>query len=215
MKVGKYVLTIGVVAITAYTAGRLDLPFDGSNVAVAQQGDHPEHPGMSPEMQKQMEEWAKLGAPSEHHRILEALAGSWDGTFSFKMDPESEMMTSNGLVTREWVLGNRYLQEKVDAEGFGPDRYNAIGYIGYNNIDNQYEMVWMDNMSTAIMMEKGRYDPATKKMHFKGKHKDPTGKEFATRSEVDLSNPNKHTFTGWTTMDGKEFKSMEGSTEKQ
>lgn len=63
----------------------------------------------------------------------------------------------------------------------------------------------------------GKYDSATNTIKFRGKHKDPvTGKEMRTRSELDMSKPNRHTFNGWTTPSGgKEYKSMEGVTEKK
>lgn len=217
MNKGTFILSLGAVAVTAYIAGSYHVALDGSNVAIAQDNKQGEMPQMTPEEQAMWEAWDKAGKPGEHHKVLNDMVGTWDAEFSFKMTPDGEMLTSRGTVSREWVLNKHFVREKVEASGFGPDMFHGLAYVGYNNITGVYETVWMDDTSTAMMTETGTYDPATKKFHFKGTHLDPaTGSEVSSRSEIDLSNPNRHVFIGWTTgPDGKEYKSMHGVTEKK
>lgn len=146
MRAGKLVLSFGAVAVVAYVAGRFEMPFDGSSVAIAQDAKQGEMPAMSEE---EMAKWAaieKAGTPGEHHKVLEAMTGTWDAKYSFKMGPDDEMMTSVGTVKREWIFGGRYLEEKVEAGGFGDESFHGRGYIGYNNVDGVYEVVWMDKI---------------------------------------------------------------------
>lgn len=216
MKKGTFVLTLGAVAALAYLAGTYQVSLDASNIAVAQETKQGDMPEMSPEEMAVWQAMEKAGTPGPNHEVLNSMVGTWRAEYSFRMTPKAEMMTSNGTVKREWILNKHYVEEKVEASGVGDETFHGLGYIGYNNVEGVYEVVWMDNMSTMIMKETGTYDAAAKKMYFKGMHKDPvTGSQVSTRSEVDLSNPDRQIFDGWTTgPDGKEYKSMHGVAKK-
>ena len=67
------------------------------------------------------------------------------------------MVESKGTVTREWILDGHFMREDVKASSdFGP--FEGLGILGYNNVDGQYEFVWFENQSTAVMMETGAYN---------------------------------------------------------
>jgi hypothetical protein len=169
-----------------------------------------------PEMQKMMEAWAKVGTPGKHHAFLEPAIGTFDAVVRFRMTPESQWIESKGPVKRDWVLGKRFVREVVEATS-PMGAYNAIGYLGYNIYDGQYEFVWMDDMATGIFMQYGTYNPDSKIMSLRASHRDPvSGRVINGENTWNLSNPDRQTMEG--TMigeDGKSFKSFEAVFERR
>ena len=211
MRMNRSVLGLLAVAGIAFAAGRLSIVLGGQPLASAQPAQ--EHPEM--EKSAEMEAMAKTGAPGEHRRYLNRMIGEWEGVFRMWMKPGAEPMEMPGTCKREWVLDGRYIHETVESESeWGP--FRGVGYMGYNNVDGQYEFIWMDTMSTAIMFETGSYDPDSKVLTTRGSHRDPaSGRVINSRGNLDLSDPNRHTYVGYATgPDGKEFKNFEGTLER-
>lgn len=207
MKISRNLWAALGLAAVAFAAGRINL-FNGSD-AVAFAQDQPQ------EMDESMLAMMAAGTPGENHKHLEALIGEWEGVFRLWMEPGAEPMESVGTIKRDWILDGRYVREQVHATSNGME-FEGVGYIGYNNTDGQYEIVWMDNMSTAIYFWTGSYNPETKIFSSRGTYRDPaTGKVFASRGTMDWSNPNRHVSSDYTTgPDGVERKTMEGIAER-
>jgi hypothetical protein len=206
MKINRNIVVLLSVAGAAYAAGHFGVLAGGGSDAWAQ-----------PQQEPSAEELAymKAATPGPHHRILDQLAGTWEGEFKFRMTPDAPYEVSHGTVTREWILGGRFLKEVVNGTSkMGP--YEALGFIGYNNFDGRYEMAWVENMSTAIYMEPGTYHPDTKVMHMAGDHRDPvTGRLVHSWGKMDLSDPDRHVYMAYSTdPDGRTFTAMEGVLER-
>lgn len=216
---------VGVIALAtlAFAAGRSNLVTTTS--ALAQQPttkDKPaaqrpakDKPAAPPEADPKMQAMMKAGMTGEQHKALEPMLGKFEGTVRFKMDAKSDWMESKGTIEREWVLNKHYVRETVRATSDMGD-FEGLGYIGYNNIEGQYEFVWLENESTAIMFETGWYDADKKMMTTHGQHRDPaTGHVIQGRSTMDISNPDREVYAGYSVgEDGKEFKSFEGVMER-
>ena len=207
MKITRNVWAALGLAALAFAAGRMNLFTNTDAYASAQ--DQP------PEMDESMLAYLAAGAPGEHHKQLKALIGEWEGVFRIWMEPGGPPIESVGTIKREWVLGGRYVREQVHATSDGME-FNGLGYIGYNNLDGQYEIIWMDTMSTAITSWSGSYNPETKIFTSHGSYRDPvTGKVSLSRGVMDMSNPNRHVSSDYTTgPDGIERKTMEGVAER-
>ena len=125
-------------------------------------------------------------------------------------------MEFTGTVTREWILDGRYIRETVEANS-EMGSFRGLGFIGYNNIDGQYEFAWLENMSTAISFGTGSYDADAKVMMFRSTARDPlTGRVINSTSTMDLSSPGLQRYVGYTIgADGKKFKSVEGTMERR
>jgi hypothetical protein len=222
MRLNRTVVPIALIALTFFALGRLTGPAAMEPAASAQGAGDPakkaattktqETPtGMSPEMMAQMEAFMKAGAPGAHHKALDVLAGTFEGSASMRMTPDAQPTILTGTVTRQWVLDGRYLHETVEAMGdMGP--YKAIGYVGYNNMDGHIELVWMDSVSTAIVFETAVYDEKARMLTAYGHHRDPaSGRLIHTRSVIDLTNPDIEVMNGWSSDEnGREYKSFEG-----
>ncbi|MHC4218797.1 MAG: DUF1579 family protein [Planctomycetota bacterium] len=207
MKINRNIAGLLAVAAAAYVAGRFDLLTGGGTGAWAQDDPEPSDAEMV---------YLEVGTPGPNHEILDQMVGEWDGLFKIWMAPDAPPMTSRGTVTREWVLGGRYLKEVVKATS-DMGTFEGLGYIGYNNFDGQYQTVWMDSMSTGIFMETGTYHPDKKVLHTAGDHRDPvTGRVVHSWGKTDMSKPDRHTYTGYSTdADGRTYTAFEGVSERR
>ena len=107
------------------------------------------------DMAKAMEVWSKAGAKGEQHNAFAKQAGSWNLTVKMYMDPSAPPMESKSTATRETILDGRFMVEKVkgDMGPMGP--FEGYGILGYNNLTKQYDHIWMDSMSTGMMVSHG------------------------------------------------------------
>lgn len=203
MRANRNLIGLLAVAGLAFAAGHVHLNLGGPPTAWA--GDKGEKDSAH------MQAYEEAGLPGPAHQRLDALVGEWDGDFRIYMEPGAEPMTSRGIVTRKWILGKRFIQETVEATS-DMGTFSGLGFIGYNNLDGQYEVAWLDDMSTGIYTETGTYDPDKKVFHWRGSHRDPvTGRVIATRSELDLSSPDRQVYAGYMAApDGREFLHFEG-----
>ena len=208
MKTSRTVLGMIAVAGLAYAAGHVSLFSGGPNAWAGPEDDY--------QVTEEMQAYAEAGTPGQYHKYLDPLVGQWDGQFKIYMEPGQEPMLSRGTVTREWILDGRFLQETVEATSdWGT--FSGLGFYGYDNVDQQYEIVWMDSMSTGIYSETGAYDAEKKLLKTQGSSRDPSsGRVINTRGKFDLSDPDKHLYVGYMSgPDGKSFKHFEGVTSRR
>jgi len=223
MRINKSVMGLLAVAALAFTAGRMEFFSGVEPVATAADTKKPKKvdvkkelkqeltQGQPGELDPEMQAWIEAVAPDDHHKLMEDLVGKWDSVFTIRMKPGAEPMTTHATVEREMVLGGRFLKEVVDSVS-EMGEFHAIGLMGYNKTDGRYEYVWLDDMSTAINMGTGTIDADTQVMRMHYSVRDAlSGKMHTARSEMDLSNPDRHTLVEYLTgPDGKEYKWMEG-----
>jgi hypothetical protein len=110
------------------------------------------------------QEWAGKGAPGEIHAKLAEHAGTWDVTVTlFDKDAEGQPVAiaeCKGQSTFEMTLNGRFLRQTCWCDMGPMGRMEGVGYLGYNSDAGQYESVWMDNMSTAMMRGTGYFNEA-------------------------------------------------------
>jgi hypothetical protein len=160
--------------------------------------------------------YLEAGTPGEHHRHLDPLVGTWSARFTIWAEEGAEPTETTGTIKRRWVLGGRFLEETVETKTeTGP--FNGIGYIGYDNLEGRYEIVWMDSVSTAMFTETATFDEDDRILRLRGSHRDAaTGRTIDTWGELDLSDPDRQTFVGYAIdEDGDPRKTFESVTERQ
>lgn len=173
--------------------------------AAAQQ-DQP----MSAEQKAAMEAWMKYATPGPNHKLLEPFVGTWSVTTTFWEAPGAPANTSQGTSENVWVLGGRFIQQKVTAEMMGQP-FEGIGYTGYDNFKKHFVGTWMDSMGTMVMVSTGHADASGKVLTFTGKMDDVAkGKSVTVREVTRVVDANHHVFEMYgPDSAGKEFKSME------
>ncbi|MHC4774424.1 MAG: DUF1579 family protein, partial [Planctomycetota bacterium] len=121
MKINRNIVGLLAVAGLAYAAGHFGVLSGGGPEARAQA--QPEPSAAKPAQ-------LQVGDPGRHHRALDPLVGTWEGDFNFRMEADAPPMVSHGTVTREWILGGRFLKEVFTATSDLGD-FEGLSFIGY------------------------------------------------------------------------------------
>lgn len=167
-------------------------------------------PGMDP---AKMEKMKEAMTPNENHKALEAFAGEWKYTGSMWMKADGPASPLEGKTQGEMIYGGRFLKQEIEGPFMG-EKFEGLGYTGYDNVKKEYVSIWFDSMGTAIWKYTGQYDAASKTLTLGGKNSCPMAendeKEVESRVEWKLVDDKTFTYTSWAKdKDGKEFKTME------
>jgi hypothetical protein len=155
-----------------------------------------------------MEAMMKAATPGEAHKKLDPLAGSWDAVVTMWMDPSKPPTESKATAETKWIMGNRYLEEKVTGE-FGGMTFLGQSETGYDNLKKQYTSTWIDNMGTGISMYSGAYDADKKTFTYHGEELDPlSGKQFKVKNVIRVVDKDKHEVDMYKDVGGKDVKVM-------
>jgi hypothetical protein len=183
--------------------------FSLATAAALYAADAPKQSTPSAEEKAAMEAMMKAATPGDAHKKLDAAVGTWDSKVTMWMAPGAPPMVSPGTSTNQWVLGGRYLEQKVTGSFMGMP-FNGLGYTGYDNVKKEYFGTWMDNMGTGVMLSTGAMDAANH-WTFKGSMPDfMTGKDAPFEEHMAMPDKDHMTFDMWSPgPDGKMVKVME------
>src|SRR5262249_29684357 len=110
---------------------------------------------------------AEAATPGPEHQKLQPLAGSWNFTGKFWMDPSAPAMETKGTIERKWILGGRVLEEKVAGTNFdGKPGFEGCGVIGYDNSQKKFNYGFACTMNTALDTGMGTCDASGKTFTF-------------------------------------------------
>ena len=152
----------------------------------------------------------KAGTPGEQHKMLAKMAGTFDAVVSFKMSPDGSELTSKGRETSEMLFDGRYLKSEFSADMMGMP-FKGTGLTGYDNTKKKFVVVWLDSMSTGMMVAEGDADAAGKVITFGGEYACPveTGTMRKFRQVWTIKDNDHHEFEMFSPgPDGKEFRGM-------
>jgi hypothetical protein len=157
-----------------------------------------------------MEQMMALAAPSEAHKTLEVMAGTWMTKVKMWMDPAAPPQESEGTSENRMVLGGRWLEQRYEGTFMGGP-FSGLGLTGYDNYKKQYVGMWMDTASTSSMTTTGTASADGKSMTFVGSMDDPmTGGKTEMKEVVTIVDADHHNFEMWMSgPDGKMHKAME------
>lgn len=129
--------------------------------------------GMTAEQQAMMVEWAKIAAPSDHHKHLDHFVGDWKTKTKMYMGgPGSSAMESEGTSEIKWVLDGRFIQDHHKGTMMGQP-YEGFGMTGYDNYRNMYISSWYSNMGTNVLTMTGMRNPKTGNFTYYGEMDEP------------------------------------------
>jgi hypothetical protein len=178
-----------------------------ATLALAQEGK--KAPEMTPEQKAEMEAYMKAGTPGAPHQMLAATAGNYDLKIKSWQEPGAPPMEESGTGTRTMILGGRVCVEDVTSTMMGMP-FTGRGMTGYDNVTGKYWSIWMDTMSTGMMVSEGTCD-AQKACTFTGTWNDPVKKgPVKSRMTTRWTSPTTEVFEMYGPgKDGKEMKMME------
>lgn len=167
----------------------------------------PKKPLTNEEMMKKMTE---LATPGHAHQRLDALIGKFKVTFHSWEAPGAKEEVSEGTSSGEWILGNRFVQEKFEGSMSGQP-FSGVGLTGYDNATSKYQSFWVDSMGTAMMpASSGTIDATGTVINSSRTYVDCfTGASTTSREVMTIQDKDHHTFEWFQPgPDGKEFRMM-------
>ncbi|MEM9477862.1 MAG: DUF1579 family protein [Pseudomonadota bacterium] len=134
----------------------------------------------------------RLAMPGENHAMLEPIIGRWDVEMRVYPGPGAEPIVSNEMsATREWVLGRRYVQEALSGS-FASNPSERLMIIGYNNLEERFELASFDTFEPGFMVYDGQADGTTISVEGvsleAGFGPTPTGRHRDLRFELTIEN---------------------------
>jgi hypothetical protein len=132
----------------------------------------------------------RLAAPGPEHAWMDPLAGSWDVAMRVWPGPDTDPFEIPGMTAeRELVLGGRYLRE-ILIGGDGTPMREAT--MGYNRLDDRFELVTVDSFEPGQMVYLGRGDDPAASVSLYGESTEagmgtePTGRKRDLRFEFEI-----------------------------
>ncbi len=161
--------------------------------------------GMTPEM---MARWAEMSTPTENHKALNGMIGTWSAATKWWAAPGTEPMVSTGSCTNSWVLGGRWVMTAFNGDMMGQP-FEGIGYMGYDNYKKKYVSTWIDSMSTMVLFAEGTMTDGV--CTLTAEFDDfMTGKKSSMREVFRVIDDDHHVMEMYgPAPDGTEFKTME------
>ncbi|MBI3306841.1 MAG: DUF1579 domain-containing protein [Candidatus Omnitrophica bacterium] len=160
----------------------------------------------------QLPDWKEKTVPGTNHAVLNTLVGNWNYKVRWSMTPTGPVNESSGTSTNRWIMGGRYLEQTYTGTMMG-EPFQGLGVTGYDNMKKEYQSMWIDNMSTGMMIsEGGQYDDAAKTISESGAFSCPMTGEVNKifRAEWKIADADHYSYEMYTNApDGSEFKSME------
>ena len=167
-----------------------------------------EMPAMTPEMQAEMAAWMELAEPGAHHEHLAPFVGTWKGVAEMWMAPDTPPIVSETLAVASWIMGGRYLQWKQTGD-FAGTPFEGMAIEGYNNGEDRYEAVWIDNFGTLILFYTGSCSDDGASRDMATQFADPfAGGTVDYRTEYRWIDGNHFTFSTFMDKGDGEFKNM-------
>ena len=185
-------------------------------LSIARAEDKPKPAGA--DQQQAMDAYMKATQPGPEHEWLKQFAGDWDADVKILNPDGSSQSNTKGVMHVESVLGGRYLQITYSGEMTMGDQkmpFHGIGLGGYDNGKKKYVNVWVDEMSTGVMLTEGTRDGQT--VTAEGSATDPmSGQPIKVKEVINVPDKDHHKYELFMTgEDGKMFKVMEiGYTRK-
>ena len=88
--------------------------------------------------------------------------------------------------------------------------FEGVSILGYDNAKKVFQSTWIDNFGTGITNMTGAWDQATNTVNFTGTSLDPmTGNDMNIRQTFKIIDDNNQIIEMFSTMGGKEIKTME------
>jgi hypothetical protein len=170
---------------------------------------------MSAEAMAEMEAWMKLAQPGEHHQHLAPFEGHWKAQIKMWMEPDTPPMENEAETEAHWIMGGRYLEWKHTGN-FGGMPFEGRAIDGYNNGDNRYETVWIDNFGTLVIFYTGQCSEDGKSRTLMGEFSNPmAGGAIQNRVVYTWIDDDHFKYESYMKMGDTEYQNMEIRYERQ
>ncbi len=169
------------------------------------------HEGKKLDMKEIMEIYKKAGTPSEPHKLLGKLEGTWTTRTRSWMEPGTPPVEESGTYEQKLILDGHYLRQEYSGSMMGAP-FTGINILGYNNHTKKYESIWIDSFSTAMFYFVGTGSADGRTITQECSYDDPVRGPSVWRTVNRIKDDNSVEFEMYITpRGGKEEKVMEMS----
>jgi hypothetical protein len=162
---------------------------------------------------EQIVQMSKQMAPiSKQHGRLKVLAGTWDLSFDWNLQPGMPPVTGAGTCTNTWIMGGRFLDSHAITGGDPATAFESRTTYGYDDRPGvgKFFAFGIDVTGNYAINPQGDWDEATKSFILKGDMLDPqTGKTVGYRQVVRIESDDRHVSEFWFPTPNGDFKMVE------
>jgi len=169
---------------------------DSGSTAVLERPENKSGSGKSDadkaEMMKKME---AAGTPGPAHKALDAFVGNWKAEVKCWCEAGGTPQVSQGTAKASWALKGHFVEEEFHGEMMGKP-FIGRSLMGYDNIKQTFNTVWVSDMQTAIFTSEGKGENDNKVITLTGNSNCPaTGrKDIPMKTVFRVISPDKYVF---------------------
>jgi Protein of unknown function (DUF1579) len=157
-----------------------------------------------PSPEEMMAIWMKYGTPGKEHEIFKSMEGKFDADVTMQMPGSPSPEKSTGTSTNKLIYDGRYLHADYSGTMMGKP-FKGAGLWAYDKLKQKYMSLWIDDMSTMVMVAEGAADSSGKVITVKSKCMDPMkGKEIDMKQVLTVIDNDHHTYEAYQSDDGKD-----------
>jgi hypothetical protein len=127
--------------------------------------------------------YERLARPTERHRVLDALAGTWsvEGT---TYGARGEVMKATGTSENTWILGGRFLECRLRTT-VGESSVESVTTLGFDVRSGLYQAVALATIRTRMVFVQGSYYGPSRTFVLRGQDVDAaTGARYVRREII-------------------------------
>ena len=149
----------------------------------------------------------KYGRPGPEHKLLKQLVGKFDAEMTMLVDG-APAVTSKGTSDSRMILKGRYLQADFNGTMSGRP-FGGMSVWAFDRAKKKYLHLWMDDVSTAVLVSEGEADAAGKVITLTATERDPlTNQDKRIKGVLTIVDNDHHTWEAFETIDGQERKML-------
>ena len=138
--------------------------------------------------------WVRSSAYAPEHEVLEELVGNFTTTAKMFGEEGAPPEVSPGRSVFSALFDGRFIKEEFTSETGGA-RFEGLGIMGYDTLEDLYTSLWMDSMNTATLILRGKYDAPSKTFTWNGTRYDPFLKQRVhIRAYTKIPNKDEHVY---------------------
>ena len=198
-----------VVTVSAFLAVALVASFVRSqDKPAAADAAAPAADKKQPSMEEMMQAWAKYGTPGKEHEIFKSIEGTFDADVTVTMPGAPSPEKSKGVAKNELLFGGRYVMGEFSGQMMGKP-FQGGGLWAFDKLKGKYVNIWIDDMSTMIMLAEGTADSGGKTITLTSTCHDPiAGKDKTIKTVLTVIDNDRHTYEAFESPEGKEIKTL-------
>ena len=142
-----------------------------------------------------MRKMEAAATPGPAHKALDAFVGNWKAEVKCWQEPGGQPNVTQGMAKTKWIMNGHYLEEEFSGEMMGKP-FTGRSWMGYDNVKQTYNSVWMSDMQTSIFTSEGKGENGNKVITLEGTSSCAgTGeKDVPMKTVFRLTGPDKHIF---------------------